>query len=52
MAGAPPATDILSFAKFTDAMLEDGTGITLNLQTNDATVTNIEHVIGTSEVDI
>ena len=30
--------------------LEDGTGITLDLEGN-ATVTNIEHVIGTSETD-
>ncbi len=51
MAGAPPATDILSFANFTDEMLEDGTGITLNLEGN-ATVMNIEHVIGTAEIDI
>ena len=48
--GAPPATDILSFANFTDETLEDGDGITLNLQGN-ATVMNIEHVIGTAEVD-
>ena len=51
MANAPPATDILSFAKFTDEMLEDGTGITLNLEGN-LTVTKIEHLIGTSGVDM
>ena len=48
--GAPPAMDTLSYAKFTDAMLEDGTGITLTLEAN-TTVVNIEHLIGTSETD-
>ena len=56
--------DTLSFAKFTDAMLEEGTGITLNLQTQttvdgpdantdpDAVnVTNINSLIGTEETD-
>ena len=42
--------DTLSFAKFTDAMLEDGTGITLTLEAN-TTVTNINTLIGTAEVD-
>ena len=42
--------DTLSFAKFTDAMLEDGTGITLTLQGN-ASVTNIDTLIGTAEGD-
>ena len=42
--------DTLSFARFTDAMLEDGTGITLTLQGNNV-VTNINSLIGTSEVD-
>ena len=57
--------DTLSFAKFTDAMLEEGTGITLNLQaqttvdgpdTNtdpDAVnVTNINRLVGTAETDM
>ena len=48
--GAPPAMDTLSFAKFTDEMLENGTGITLSLDRN-TMVIDIEHVIGTSEVD-
>ena len=65
-AGAPPARDTLSFARFTDADLEDGVGITLNLgdaaftstsvragsHDPDTGVTNIEHIIGTSEPDI
>ena len=65
-AGAPPARDTLSFARFTDADLEDGIGITLNLggaaftstsvragsHDPDTDVTNIEHIIGTSEPDI
>ena len=42
--------DTLSFARFTDAMLEDGTGITLTLEAN-TVVTNINSLIGTSEVD-
>ena len=45
-----PGMDTLSFARFTDAMLEDGDGIDLDLQTS-TTVSNIEHLIGTSEVD-
>ena len=48
--GAPPAVDTLSFAHFTDAMLEDGTGITLTLEAN-TDVVNIESLIGTSETD-
>ena len=48
--GAPPAMDTLSYAKFMDQMLEDGTGITLTLEGN-TSVTNIEHLIGTSETD-
>ena len=42
--------DTLSFAKFTDSMLEDGTGITLTLEAN-TTVTNINSLIGTAETD-
>ena len=49
--GAPPAMDTLSFARFTDAMLEDGTGITLTLEAN-TDVVNIESLIGTAERDI
>ena len=57
--------DTLSFAKFTDDMLEDGTGITLDLQAQttadgpdtgedpDAVrVTNINSLIGTAETDM
>ena len=43
-------TDTLSFANFADEMLEDGTGITLNLDTSGA-VSNIDNLIGTSEKD-
>ena len=42
--------DTLSFAKFTDAMLEEGTGITLTLEAN-TSVTNINRLIGTAETD-
>ena len=48
--GEPTDRDTLSYAKFMDAMLEDGTGITLNLQGN-TSVTNINHLIGTEETD-
>ena len=46
-----PGMDTLSFARFMDGDLEDGTGITLNLQTS-TTVSNIEHLIGTAETDM
>ncbi len=51
----PPAkgfqdTDTLSFAKFTDEMLEDGIGITLNLE-EDTSVGNIDILVGTAEED-
>ena len=52
---SPADRDILSFAKFTDAMLEDGTGITLDLDDppgNDRNVTSIDHLIGTAEDDV
>ena len=62
----PGEIDTLSYAKFMDSMLEEGVGITLNLSgsaytttnvragSHDATagVTNIDHIIGTSEPDI
>ena len=55
-AGKGPADrDILSFANFTDARLEDGTGITLDLDDppgNDRNVTSIDHLIGTAEDDV
>ena len=46
----PTDMDTLSFAKFTDGDLEDGTGITLTLQAN-TIVTNINSLVGTAEVD-
>ncbi len=46
----PGERDTLSFAKFMDPMLEDGTGITLTLEAN-TNVTNINHLIGTEETD-
>ena len=46
----PGERDTLSFAKFMDPMLEDGTGITLTLEAN-TDVTNINHLIGTEETD-
>ncbi len=47
----PADQDTLSFARFTDAALvDDGTGITLNLHEN-VDVTNIDHLIGTAEDD-
>ena len=48
--GMPTDRDTLSYAKFMDQMLEDGTGITLNLEGN-TNVTNINHLIGTEETD-
>ena len=45
-----PGMDTLSFARFTDAMLEDSDGITLTLEGN-TSVTNIERLIGTAETD-
>ena len=42
----------MSLAKFTDEALEDGDGIDLDLSADSATVTNIEHVIGTSGIDM
>ena len=52
--GTPPKRradmDTLSFANFTDSMLEDGTGITLSLEGN-TVVVNIDSLIGTEESD-
>ncbi len=42
--------DTLSFANFTDRLLDDGTGITLTLQGN-TVVMNIDSLIGTEEPD-
>ena len=47
---SPADRDTLSFARFTDGMLEGGTGITLTLHEN-VDVTNIDHLIGTAEDD-
>ncbi len=45
--------DTLSFANFMDEMLEDGTGITLDLETAHADIVKrIDHVIGTAERDV
>ena len=58
MMKGPRDIDTLSFANFMDEMLEDGTGITLNLEeqttSGGATVTvmNIDKIVGTSETDV
>ena len=53
MMKSPRDMDTLSFANFMDEMLEDGTGITLDLRgTHASSVTNIDHVIGTAEEDM